>query len=55
MTLVLDAIARGGRDRRRVIEAGLDLGRSLATTRVALYRPGSDGHFRRVAARFSSR
>jgi hypothetical protein len=55
MTLVLDAIARGGRDRGRVIAAGLALGRALATTRVALYRPGSDGHFRRVAARFSSR
>jgi hypothetical protein len=55
MTLVLDAIARGGRDRRRVIAAGLALGRALPTTRVAIYRPGSNGHFRRVAARFSSR
>jgi branched-chain amino acid transport system substrate-binding protein len=55
MTLVLDAIERGGRDRRRVIAAGLALGKSLATTRVAVYRPGPDGHFRRVAARFSSR
>jgi branched-chain amino acid transport system substrate-binding protein len=55
MSLVLDAIARGGRDRRRVIAAGLALGRSLATPRVALYRPGANGHFVTVAARFSSR
>ena len=55
MSLVLDAIERGGRDRRRVIAAGLALGKSLATPRVALYRPGANGHFVRVAARFSSR
>jgi branched-chain amino acid transport system substrate-binding protein len=55
MSLVLDAIERGGRDRRDVIAAGLALGRSLPTPRVALYEPGADGHFGRVAARFSSR
>jgi branched-chain amino acid transport system substrate-binding protein len=55
MRLVLDAIERGGRDRRRVIAAGLALGKSLATPRVVVYRPGRDGHFDRVAARFSSR
>ena len=55
MGLVLDAIERGGRDRRRVIAAGVALGRSLAKPRVVLYRPGSDGHLRRVASRFSSR
>ena len=55
MRLVLDAIERGGRDRRRVIAAGMALGKRLATARVALYRPGRDGHFRPVAARFSSR
>jgi branched-chain amino acid transport system substrate-binding protein len=55
MSLVLDAIERGGRDRRRVIAAGMALGKSLATSRVAVYRPGRDGHFRRARARFSSR
>jgi branched-chain amino acid transport system substrate-binding protein len=55
MRLVLEAIERGGRDRRRVIAAGLALGKSLATDRVVLYRPGPDGHLTRVAARFSSR
>jgi branched-chain amino acid transport system substrate-binding protein len=55
MGLVLDAIERGGRDRRRVIAAGLALGKSLATPRVVAYRPGRDGHFEQVAARFSSR
>jgi branched-chain amino acid transport system substrate-binding protein len=55
MRLVLDAVERGGRDRRRVIAAGLALGRRLPVPRVVLYRPGPDGHFRPVAARFSSR
>ena len=55
MRLVLDAVERGGRDRRRVIAAGLALGRRLAAPRVVLYRPGPDGHFRPLAARFSSR
>jgi branched-chain amino acid transport system substrate-binding protein len=54
MRLVLDAIERGGRDRRHVIAAGLDLGRVVATDRVVLYRPGPDGHFARTQARFSS-
>jgi branched-chain amino acid transport system substrate-binding protein len=55
MQLVLDAIERGGRDRGRVIAAGLDLGRRLADARVVVYRPGPDGRFRRDRARFSSR
>lgn len=55
MTLVLDAIQRGGRDRRRVIAAGLALGRSLSTARVVIYRPGPDGHLTRAQTRFSSR
>jgi hypothetical protein len=55
MRLVLDAIERGGRNRGAVIDAGLQLGRGLAGDGVALYRPGPEGRFRRVAARFSSR
>jgi hypothetical protein len=55
MRLVLDAIERGGRDRRRVIAAGLALGRRLSDDRVALYRPDDNGRLGRVAARFSSR
>jgi branched-chain amino acid transport system substrate-binding protein len=55
MRLVLDAIERGGRDRRRVIAAGVALGRPLADGRVVGYGPGSDGHLSRTAARFSSR
>jgi len=55
MRLVLDAIERGGRDRRGVITAGLALGRALAAPRLVLYRPGANGHFVQVAARFSSR
>jgi branched-chain amino acid transport system substrate-binding protein len=55
MRLVLAAIERGGRDRRRVIAAGVALGKSLATDRVVVYRPGPDGHFARSKARFSSR
>jgi branched-chain amino acid transport system substrate-binding protein len=55
MRLVLDAIERGGRDRRRVIAAGVELGGAVATDRVVLYRPGPDGHFARAQARFSSR
>lgn len=45
MRLVLDAIEAGGRDRRRVIEAALRLGRRLETDRLALYRLGGDGRF----------
>ncbi len=44
MRLVLDAVAEGGRDRRRVVSAGLRLGRGLAGDRVVVYRPGPDGH-----------
>jgi branched-chain amino acid transport system substrate-binding protein len=55
MRLVLNAVDEGGRDRRRVISAGLRLGRRLATGRIALYRPGPGGRLSRVAARFSSR
>jgi len=55
MRIVLDAIKRGGRDRSRVIDAGVQLGRAVAGDGVALYRPGPSGQFRRVAARFSSR
>jgi ABC-type branched-subunit amino acid transport system substrate-binding protein len=55
MRLVLDAIDAGGRDRPDVVAAGMRLGRGVAGDRVALYRPGPDGHFRQVAARFSSR
>jgi len=55
MRLVLDAIEVGGRDRRDVIDAGVRLGRGLATDRVVLYRPGPDGRFRPTRARFSSR
>jgi branched-chain amino acid transport system substrate-binding protein len=55
MGLVLDAIDDGGRDRARVIAAGLRLGRGLSRGRIVVYRPGPDGHLTRVAARFSSR
>jgi branched-chain amino acid transport system substrate-binding protein len=45
MRLVLDAVADGGRDRRRVVSAGLLLGRRVARDRVVIYRPGSSGRF----------
>ena len=48
MRLVLDAVDAGGRDRRRVIAAGLRLGRRTADEPLALYRPGADGRFERV-------
>lgn len=50
MRLVLDAIEEGGRDRQRVIDAALYLGRRVETDRLALYRLGSDGsfHFKRM-------
>jgi hypothetical protein len=48
MRLVLDAVAAGGRDRRRVIAAGLRLGRRMAGEPLALYRPGADGRFERA-------
>jgi branched-chain amino acid transport system substrate-binding protein len=55
MRLVLDAVAEGRRDRTRVTAAALRLGRRLETRAVALYRPGPDGRFERVATRFSPR
>jgi branched-chain amino acid transport system substrate-binding protein len=45
MRLVLDAVAEGGRDRRRVVSAGLSLGRRLGGDRVVVYRPGAAGRF----------
>jgi hypothetical protein len=45
MRLVLDAIAEGGRDRRRVVSAALRRGRDLPGDRVVAYRPGPDGRF----------
>ena len=61
MRLVLDAIAEGGRDRRRVVAAALRRGRDLPGDQVVVYRPGADGRFeqaapeRSLAARFSPR
>jgi branched-chain amino acid transport system substrate-binding protein len=48
MRLVLEALGRGGRDRRRVTAAALRLARRDATAELALYRPGPDGRFQRV-------
>jgi branched-chain amino acid transport system substrate-binding protein len=48
MRLVLDAIDAGGRDRRRVIAAALERGRTLATGGLAVYRPGADGRLRQA-------
>jgi branched-chain amino acid transport system substrate-binding protein len=47
MRLVLDAVAEGGRERRRVISAGLRLGRRVGTHRVVLYRPDDEGWLRK--------
>ena len=55
MRLVLDAIDAGRRDRRSVIAAGLRLGKTLPTRRIALYEPDEHGRFRRSQARFSPR
>jgi branched-chain amino acid transport system substrate-binding protein len=55
MRLVLDAIDEGRRDRRRVIAAARRLDSRLATGRIALYKPGPDGHLTRSDARFSPR
>ena len=46
MRLVLDAVAEGGRERRRVVSAGLRLGRRVETHRVVLYRPDDEGRLR---------
>jgi branched-chain amino acid transport system substrate-binding protein len=48
MRLVLDAVAEGARDRRRVVAAGLRLGRRLEDDEVVVYRPGVDGHIERA-------
>lgn len=45
MRLVLDAVAAGGRDRRRVISAALRLGRRQPPDPVLLYRPDEHGQF----------
>ena len=45
MRLVLDAIAEGGRDRRRVISAALRLGRRQPPDPVVVYRPDEHGQF----------
>jgi hypothetical protein len=45
MRLVLDAVAEGGRDRRRVISAALRLGRRQPPDPVVIYRPDEHGHF----------
>jgi hypothetical protein len=45
MRLVLDAVAEGGRDRRRVVSAALRLGSRLPPDSVVLYRPDEHGHF----------
>jgi branched-chain amino acid transport system substrate-binding protein len=44
MRLVLDAIGEGGRDRRRVVSAGLRRARDLPGDGIVVYRPGPDGH-----------
>jgi len=48
MRLVLDAVAEGGRNRRRVVAAALRLSRRLPEDRVALYRPDAHGRFAKV-------
>ena len=45
MRLVLEAVAEGGRDRRRVISAALRLGRRQPPDPVVLYRPNEHGQF----------
>jgi branched-chain amino acid transport system substrate-binding protein len=49
MRLVLDAVAAGGRDRRRVTAAGVRLGRGLTSDdAVVPYRPDAEGRFAKV-------
>jgi branched-chain amino acid transport system substrate-binding protein len=49
MRLVLEAVAAGGRDRRRVTSAGVRLGRRLTRDdAVVLYRPDADGRFEKA-------
>jgi len=45
MSLALDAVAEGGRDRRRVISEALRLGRRQPPDPVVLYRPDEHGQF----------
>jgi branched-chain amino acid transport system substrate-binding protein len=45
MRLVLDAVAEGGRDRRRVVAAARRLARELPDDPVVLYRPDGHGQF----------
>jgi hypothetical protein len=45
MRLVLDAVEAGGRDRGRVIDAGLRLGRGAEAGAFTVYRLGADGRF----------
>ena len=45
MRLALDAVAEGGRDRRRVISAALRLSRALPADPVVVYRPDDHGRF----------
>jgi len=45
MRLALDAVADGGRDRRRVISAAVRLGRRRPPDPVVVYRPDDHGHF----------
>jgi branched-chain amino acid transport system substrate-binding protein len=47
MRLVLDAVAEGRRERRRVVSAGLRLGRRVETHRVVLYQPNDEGRLRK--------
>ena len=48
MRLVLDAVAAGGRDRRRVVAAALRRRTELPADTVALYRPDEHGRFAKV-------
>ena len=50
MRLVLEAVEEGRRDRQRVIAAALRLHKQVASARLAVYRPGADGRFERVAS-----
>jgi branched-chain amino acid transport system substrate-binding protein len=49
MRIVLDAVDAGGRNRQRVISAGVRLGRRLTTDdAVVPYRPGADGRLEKA-------
>jgi branched-chain amino acid transport system substrate-binding protein len=49
MRLVLEAVAEGGRDRRRVISAALRLSRDLPGDSVVVYRPDAHGRFAKAS------